>query len=283
MLASVCACGSTSPKVTHPPLARETSERATTESVERDLASACFAEPVIYRRTSAELPERNLAARLRACDGARDVAACRFPIAREYFDGRRHERAAPLLLQIAHASNSALAAEAAELEIESVYALGSETNPPRSACYDLLATEVPKLLDEFCSPRVVMGGKKLCAILYAADVDMTRCSECTLGSASGRDPDFEQLTAARLFFETAIERCAFGRGAEITSQILNEMRQCDELLYRASELYEYGGSERRARQVQTFLLDPKNGLDQTKLALRLKEALRLRQRFERRE
>jgi hypothetical protein len=263
MVAFLCACG---PPV-HPhvvAVAKESDDAATS------LEARCFA-PV-----SSAIGDDDLETRVRMCT----EDTCRFDIARAYFDRQRYERAGALLLQIARRTQSPLAAGAAELEIESMTMLGNGMNaPPRQVCFDLLVTDLPKLLDEFCTPIPTLGASEPCAFLYAADVEAARCSECTRDSISGRDRGFEQFTAARLFFETAIERCVFGRGAELSSQIVNDTRKCDVTLYRAADLYERAGEGTRAREVRELLLDPKNGLDRTESALRVKALLQERERL----
>ena len=177
-----------------------------------------------------------------------------------------YDRAAQLFLQIAHGPTSALSAQAGELAFDSIALLGNGARPPRPGCFDLLARELPQLLDKFCSPAGAPGAKKLCAVLYSADVDMTRCSECTTGSLSGRDPRWEQLTSAQLFVDTAREQCVFGRGSEE----INATHRCDELLFSAYRMYRDAGAEAQAREVKRMLLDPTNGLQQTDSARRLK-------------
>src|SRR5262245_34958357 len=84
-------------------------------------ASECFAEPVTYtRRVTIKPTAGDIDERLRQCDASAggDAQACRFGVAREYFDANRFERAGPLLLAIAHDANAADAARAALLAFD---------------------------------------------------------------------------------------------------------------------------------------------------------------------
>lgn len=66
-------------------------------------ASECFAEPVTYSKTVTIKPMAGDAdTRLLRCG----TSACRFGVAREYFEANRFERAGPLLLSLAHDANA---------------------------------------------------------------------------------------------------------------------------------------------------------------------------------
>jgi len=174
---TMSACAAASQGVSSPP----------GRAANRSAYASCFVEPIASA----------LVARFRACG----TEACRLAIANGELAAERYEQAAPFFLRIAHGPNGPLAAQAAELALESTALLGNRTRPARPGCFDLLEVEVPQLLDKFCSPVPAFGAKKVCATLYSADVDLARCSECGKASVSGRDPDWEKAMAARLLLE----------------------------------------------------------------------------------
>ena len=138
-------------------------------------ASACFAEPVVYDKTvAANGSPSETEAPARQCDTTVDVGACRFEVARAYLDASHFERAGPLLLALAHAKTTSNRPLAAELALDALDALARHAEPPRTACYDVMADETTSLLTELCTPDPQPGAEKVCAILHRIELDMRR-------------------------------------------------------------------------------------------------------------
>jgi hypothetical protein len=231
-------------------------------------ASACFVEPVTYTKVVVKPVAPDAEARLLKCDASATEAGradCRFAVAREYWEANRLERAGALFLTVAHSKGAINAAAAAQLALESINTLGAFAEPPRAACSDLMANEIPKLLAELCTPTPRLGAERVCAMMHIVDIDLTRCSECAPGTVSGRDPDTAYRAAAEIYLKLASEQCVLGKGR----QALNESLRCDELLYKAFRWFSSSHDSTRAAQAKALLLDPKNGLRHTGFAKRL--------------
>jgi hypothetical protein len=151
----------------------------------------CFVEP------APRDPESHLAA-CKESAALADRAACRFSVAKEYRAANRLERAAPIFLSVAHDPTALDAAEAARLGLESVNMLGTQGEPVKPGCFDVLAAEIPLLLGKFCRPTPASGAERLCILMHVADVDITRCSECVPSTVTGRSPSAAYRAAAEI-------------------------------------------------------------------------------------
>ncbi|XYH97757.1 hypothetical protein ACMHYB_60070 [Sorangium sp. So ce1128] len=121
---------------------------------------ACFATPVTFGKgrgldrfapkpISADLP-----AKLAACPGEREPLECQYEIARAYFEANHFAEAGAIFRGVARAgSNHKLTIYAAQLYLESLNVLGSQAEPPRPACYDDMAAEVPALHASLCGSK----------------------------------------------------------------------------------------------------------------------------------
>lgn len=192
-------------------------------------------------------------------------ARCRFALAREYFKGNRFERATPILFSIARDRAAVDAGAAAQLWLESMTMLGDFTEPPRTACDDLMLDEMLELLANLCAPRPAPGAERICAMLHIIDIDSTRCSECVTATVSGRSPDTAYRAAAELYLELGGAECV---GDNVT-KAKRDIPGCAQLFYDAYRWFSKGHDPSRATQAKALLLDPKNGLTHTDLAKRL--------------
>jgi hypothetical protein len=188
-------------------------------------------------------------------------------VADEYWEAKRFERAGRLFLTVAHDRAAVDAAAAAQLALESMNMLVAWAEPSRTACSELMANEIPKLLAELCTPTPPPGAERTCAMMHIIDVDLTRCSECVTATVSGRDPDTAYRAAAQIYLKLAGGQCVLGKGR----QARDESLRCAELLYDAYRWFSNGHDSSRAAQAKALLLNPENGLDQTDLAKRLRD------------
>jgi hypothetical protein len=261
---SACVACAASPTPPPPFVARAPARNATTAPLAASASSsaaACFAEPVRYGprvAASAASTARETAAR--ACTAGDDAerAACRFALAHEHFEARRFERAAPLLLAVAHDPQAADAPLAAQLALESLNVLGSEADPPRAACFAVMEEELAKLLSERCGARYPPEADRQCASLSRIALDLQRCSEC-------HPPRELYARSAEAHLKLARDHCALGRGP----QQVNEDLRCDELLLHAYQSFVAAQDPARAAVVRGLLLDPANGFQHTSAAKRV--------------
>jgi hypothetical protein len=203
-------------------------------------------------------PARETAAR--ACTAGDDAerAACQFALAHEHFEARRFERAAPLLLAVAHEPQAFDAALAAQLALESLNVLGSEADPPRAACFAVMEEEIAKLLSERCGAGYRPEADRQCASLFRIALDLQRCSEC-------RPARELYVRSAEADLALARDHCVLGRGP----QRVNEDLRCDELLLHAYQSFVTAQDPARAAEARALLLDPRNGFQHTSAAKRV--------------
>jgi hypothetical protein len=233
------------------------------------LASTCFWEPVTYHKRVAQSPmPADADARLGRCGALAEEerARCRFALARDYFKGNRFERASPLLFAIARDRAAVDAGAAAQLWLESMRMLVDFTEPPRTACSELMVDEMLQLLANLCAPRPAPGAEMACAAMHIMDVDATRCSECVTATVSGRSPDTAYRAAAEIYLELGGAQCVRDNVTLAKTDSLG----CAELLYDAYRWFSNGHDPSRAAQAKALLLNPKNGLTHTDLAKRLR-------------
>src|SRR4029078_12539496 len=63
---------------------------------------------------------------------------------------------------------------ASQLYLESVNVLGSHSQPPRPACYDEMAVDVPKFIELYCSGDKGTKNAEQCTSLNKIQVDILR-------------------------------------------------------------------------------------------------------------
>jgi hypothetical protein len=258
---SACVACAASPTPPPPVVARAPARTATTTEVEAHAsssASACFAEPVRYGPRVAPSPARETAARACAARDGAARAACQFALAHAHFEARRFERAAPLLLAVAHDPQAVDAALAAQLALESLNVLGSEADPPRAACFAVMEEEITKLLSERCGAGYRPEADRQCASLSRIALDLQRCSEC-------HPPRELYARSAEADLELVRDHCVLGRGP----QPANEELRCDELLLHAYRSFVTAQAPARAAEAKALLLDPRNGFQHTSAAKRV--------------
>lgn len=106
--------------------------------------------------------------------------SCRFADARALFDARRYEQARPLLLDLAARAPRGEAAAVALTGLEIAAMLGSFATPPRTPCFDLVASELPRLIARHSAAEEARGAEQACVELRRMESDLRPRSGCAL-------------------------------------------------------------------------------------------------------
>ena len=246
--------------------------------------TACFATPVTFgerrgkdrfgpKPISAELP-----AKLAGCPGEPEPIECKYTVARAYFDARHFAEAAVVFREVTRSeSNHDLAVTAAQLYLESLNVLGSEAEPPRPSCYEVLAAEVPVLHASLCGPKPRPADEEFCSMLTRIEMDISRLSaERIVSQADRGEGDSSSLyhQAGKAYLAVFNQHCAFSRPDKDkkkkpvapqgwTTAMING---CSEVVFNAMKAFQAAREPDLAEGARRALVDPLHQLDRTDLA-----------------
>lgn len=197
--------------------------------------------------------------------GQDQLVEVKYALARTYFEAQHWEEAAIGFREIAmtYPDNDA-AIYAAQLYLESVNVLGAHGNPPRTSCFDDMATDVPKFLDLYCgTPDKQKKNEEQCTSLAKIQVDILRLKAQKLVEIADKNPgpssapQYEQagnayLDLFRKYCETPIRA---GQAAQA--------EHCDDIIYNAAKAYQAARLIAKSITARKLLLDPALKLDKT--------------------
>lgn len=192
--------------------------------------------------------------------------------ARTYFESQHWEEAALGFRDIAlnHPTHDA-GIFAAQLYLEAVNVLGSKTDPPRPTCFDDMASDVPRFIENFCKGADFEENKDQCELLARIQFDVKRLAAQKKVELADKQQDAGNA-------REAIDN--YKAGADAYSELwkaycegpLSEGKggkQCEtahEIVYNMARAYQAARLLAKSIQARMILLNPKYGMNTTELA-----------------
>jgi TolA-binding protein len=186
--------------------------------------------------------------------------------ARTYYEAQHWAEAAIAFRDIAlNYKDHDASIYAAHLYLEAVNVLGSKSEPPKPVCFEEMSKDVPKFIDNFCTPDKYAEDKENCDVLTRIQCDIRRlAAEKTIELAdSSADKSLE------LYKKGGDAYIQIWRDYGEGPLAKGEPSQCgrmEEVLYNASRAYQAGRLLAKSIAAKQLLLRPQYGLQNTELA-----------------
>ena len=192
--------------------------------------------------------------------------------ARTYFESQHWEEAALGFRDIAlnHPDHDA-GIFAAQLYLESVNILGSKTEPNRPSCFDDMAADVPRFIENYCKGEDAEFNKDQCELLTRIEFDVKRL-------AAQKRVEKADTQADSGNYKEALDNYKAGGDAylELWKQYCEgplangeKVKQCEtahEIVYNMARAYQAGRLLAKSISARKILLDPRYGMQDTDLA-----------------
>jgi tetratricopeptide (TPR) repeat protein len=189
----------------------------------------------------------------------------KFARARTYFESRHWEEAALGFRDVAMSyPDKEVGIFAAQLYLESLNVLGSNYDPPRSACYEDISNDVPQFIKLYCEGAKRSQNEEQCTILFRIQRDIERLRAESLvkeADAGGANAIDKYRKAGELYLELWEK---YGREACEKNDKAGCARN-DEVLYNAARAFQAGRRLAKAISVRRTLINPKYNLHETAL------------------
>jgi TolA-binding protein len=193
--------------------------------------------------------------------------------ARTYFESQHWEEAALAFRDVAinHADKDA-GIFAAQLYLESVNVLGSRAEPPRPACFDDMAKDVPVFLELYCKGSKFEDNKEQCESLTRIQFDILRLKAQKLvesGDSKSEKGNYkEALDTYKKGAEAYLELWrTYCEGPLSKGEKPKQCEKADEIVYNMAKAYQASRLLAKAIQVRlTILLNKTYGLQDSELA-----------------
>jgi tetratricopeptide (TPR) repeat protein len=186
--------------------------------------------------------------------------------ARTYFEAQHWAEAAIAFRDIAlNYKDQDAAIYAGQLYLEAVNVLGSKNEPPKPACFEEMSKDVPKFIENFCSPDKYAEEKENCDLLTRIQCDIRRLgAEKTVELADGGGDQSLELYKKGGDSYIQIWR-DYGEGPLAKGEA-SQCGRMEEILYNASKAYQAGRLLAKSIAAKRLLLTPTYGLQATELA-----------------
>ncbi len=199
--------------------------------------------------------------------GQDQLTEVKYARARTYFEAQHWEESGTAFREIAlNYSDKDIGIYAAQLYLESVNILGAHSNPPRPACFDDMAADVPKFIELYCTGDKLAKNQEQCTNLTKIQCDIQRIKAQKLVQLADKQGGTQALQIYEQAGNTYYELWR-KYGEEPLSQ--NQAPQCDkldEIVYSAARSFQAGRLIAKAIQARMTLLNPQFRMDQTPLA-----------------
>lgn len=193
--------------------------------------------------------------------------------ARTYFEAQRWEEAALGFRDIAlNHSDKDAGLYAAQLYLESVNVLGQRAEPPRPACFDEMARDVPEFVKLYCSGKKAEDNKEQCQLLNSIQCDIRRMkAQKTVELADSLNEKGQTRQALDKYKEGGDAYLELWRVYGEEALAKGEKSQCgkmDEIVYNMARAYQAGRLLAKSIQARLILLNPKFGMEKSDLAMK---------------
>ena len=292
LLVTACGSGATASRpgasgppdaIARPPV-RESPPPPAAEEPQDPGPAACFATtPVTFDQRAGRggfVPkpiDAALPAKLAGCPGEPEPIECKYSVARAYFEAHHFPEAAVVFREVARSGSShELAVFAAQLYLESLNVLGSQAEPPRPACYDVMVEDVPVLYASLCGSKPRPADEEFCSVLTRIEMDIARLHEETIVIQADRgEGDTASLyrRAGEAYMATFNRFCAFSRPEKDKKKPVAprgwttaSITSCSEIVFNAMKAFNAAREPDLSERARRVLLDPLHQLDRTDLA-----------------
>ncbi|MDQ2644062.1 MAG: hypothetical protein M3020_09620 [Myxococcota bacterium] len=194
--------------------------------------------------------------------------------ARTYFEAQHWAEAALAFRDVAinHADKDA-AIFAAQLYLESVNVLGARAEPPRPACFDDMARDVPKFLELFCKGQKAEDNKEQCELLTRIEFDIHRLkAQKTVELADSQSEKGNSKEAldnyrkgSELYLTLWRDYC---EGPLSRGEKPKQCEKANEIVYNMARAYQASRLLAKSIQARLILLNPKYGMHESDLAMK---------------
>ncbi|OQX69369.1 MAG: hypothetical protein B6A08_05670 [Sorangiineae bacterium NIC37A_2] len=192
--------------------------------------------------------------------------------ARTYFEAQHWEEAALGFRDIAlnHADHDA-GIFAAQLYLEALNVLGSKAEPPRPGCFDEMATDVPKFIQNFCKGADFEENKEQCELLTRIEFDVKRLAAQKRVELADSQADKGNFREALENYKTGGDQylAIWREYCEAPLAAGEKPKQCEtahEIVYNMARAYQAGRLLAKSIQARMILINPKYGMHGTELA-----------------
>ena len=194
--------------------------------------------------------------------------------ARTYFEAQHWEEAAIAFRDVAlnHADKDA-AIFAAQLYLESVNVLGAKADPPRPACFDDMARDVPQFIELYCKGQKAEDNKEQCELLTRIQFDIQRLkAQKTVELADSQNDKGNYKEGLENYRKGAEAYLELWRGyCEEPMSKGEKPKQCEkanEIVYNMARAYQAARLLAKSIQARQILLNPRFGMNESDLALK---------------
>ena len=188
--------------------------------------------------------------------------------ARTYFESRHWEEAALGFRDVAmNHSDREVGIFAAQLYLESLNILGTNSDPPRSSCLDDIGKDVPEFIKLYCDGAKKTQNEEQCGILFRIQRDIERLRAEAMIKEADANPgaNIEKYrTAAQLYMDLWEK---YGKDPCEKGQTEACARN-DEVLYNASRAFQSARLLMKSIAVKKILINPKYNLHKTPSAIK---------------
>lgn len=186
--------------------------------------------------------------------------------ARTYFEAQHWEEAALAFRDVAlNYADKDVGIYASQLYLESLNVLGANMDPPRPACYDDMANDVPKFLELYCKdPGKAKDNAEQCGILTRIQRDIERLrAEKLVEKADKGGPD-----ALKDYEKGALAYMDLWKkyGEPACEKKDPACERSEEILYNAAKAFQAARLVAKSIAARRILIDPRYNLDKTELA-----------------
>jgi TolA-binding protein len=182
-----------------------------------------------------------------------------------YFEAQHWEEAALAFRDVAlKYSDREMGIHATQLYLESLNVLGARMEPPRPSCYDMMAGDIPKLVDLYCKGDKEKANADQCGILRGIRRDLEwRDADITVKKADAGGPNaIAQYEAGAAAYMEIWRR----HGEAACEKKEGGCKRMDEVLYNASRAFQAARLIAKSIAVKKILLNPQYNLDKTEVA-----------------
>ncbi|MFO0675670.1 MAG: hypothetical protein U0169_03995 [Polyangiaceae bacterium] len=198
--------------------------------------------------------------------GQDQLIEVKYARARTYFEAQHWEEAALAFRDIAmNNADRDAGIYAAQLYLESVNVLGSHSSPPRPACYDDMAGDVPKFIELYCTGEKLTKNQEQCTTLTKIQVDILRLKaqeQVKLADRGGPQALATYESAGNSYLELYRKYCE----APVRANQPPQAERCDEIVYNAARAYQAARLIAKAISARMILLKPENKMAESPLA-----------------
>jgi tetratricopeptide (TPR) repeat protein len=190
-------------------------------------------------------------------EGLDKLVEVKYARARTYFEAHHWEEAGMAFREIAleHADKD-VGIYAAQLYLESVNVVGTNYNPPRPACFDDMATDVPKFLELYCNtPEKQQKNEENCTQLSKVQADILAVKGQKLVELADKQQGPEAIAnytkGGNTYFEVFKKYCQ----EPVANKQKPQSEKCDILGYNAARAFQAARLIASAIQARTALIN----------------------------